>query len=90
VVDDDDVGGQVVGLVEVLGGQQHVGAGADQLADRVPQLEAAAGVQARGGLVQQQQAGGADQAGAQVQAAAHSAGVGADQPVGVAGQLQLL
>jgi hypothetical protein len=36
VVDDDDVGGEPVGFVEVLGGQQDVGAGSDQASDRVP------------------------------------------------------
>jgi hypothetical protein len=90
VVDDDDVGGELIGLLQVLGGQQDVGPGGDQLADRRPQLAAAGRVQARGGLVQQQQAGGADQAGAQVQAAAQPAGVGADQPVGVGGELELV
>src|SRR6266540_3772192 len=90
VVDDDDVRREPIGLVEVLGGQQHIGAGGDELADRVPQLDAAAGVKARGRLVQQQQAGSPDQAGAQIQAAAHPAGVGADQPVGVLGELDLV
>ena len=90
VVDDGDVGGQLVGLVEVLGGEQHVGARRHQVADDVPQLVAAAGVEAGGGLVEQEQLGGADQAGAEVELAAHAAGVGAHQPVGGVGEAQPL
>ena len=36
VVDDDDVRGEPVGFVEVLGCQQDVGAGDNQAPDRVP------------------------------------------------------
>src|SRR5919197_196449 len=46
VVDDDDVAGQVVGLVEVLRGEQDVGAPLDEGPDGAPQLVAAAGVEA--------------------------------------------
>ena len=59
-------------------------------ADGLPQLDAAAGVEAGGGLVEQQQARGADQAGAEVEAAAHAARVGAHQSVGGVGQPELL
>ena len=55
VVDDHDVAGQLVGLLEVLGGEQHVGAVGDQVADGLPQLDAAARVEAGGRLVEQQQ-----------------------------------
>ena len=71
VVDDHDVGGQVVGLVEVLGGEQHVGARARR-ASRidVPELDPAARIEAGRGLVEEQQAGRANQAGAEVEPAA--------------------
>jgi hypothetical protein len=90
VVDDGDVGGEPVGFLEVLGGQQHVRAGHDQVMDRVPQLDATARIQAGGRLVEQEQAGGSGQADAQVDAAAHAAGIGAHQPVGVGGELHLV
>src|SRR6266702_4498311 len=41
-------------------------------------------------LVEQEQAGGSGQDDAQVDAAAHAAGIGAHQPVGVGGQLHLV
>ena len=50
--------------------------------DGLPQLHAAAGVEAGGRLVEQQQPGCADQAGAEVEAPAHAARVAAHQPVG--------
>ena len=90
VVDDDDVRGEPVGLVEVLGGQQDVRAGDDQAPDRVPELDAAARIQAGGRLVEQQQPGGSGQADAQVDAAAHASRIGAHQPVGVGGELHLV
>ena len=82
--------GEMVGLVEVLRGEQHVGAVGDQRADRVPQLDAAARIETGGRLVEQQQPGPADEAGAEVEAAAHAAGVRAHRPVGGVGEAQLL
>jgi hypothetical protein len=73
VVDDHDPAGQVVRLVQVLGGQQDVGAPLDQRVDGVPQLDAAAGVQPAGRLVEQQQPRRAHQARPEVQLAAHAA-----------------
>ena len=82
VVDDHDVRRQVVGLVEVLGGEQDVGAPAHQPLDGLPQVDPAPRVQAAGGLVQQQQPGLAHEARTQVELAAHAPRVRADQPVG--------
>jgi hypothetical protein len=90
VVDDDDVRRQAVGLVEVLRGQQDVGAGDDQPADGVPEMDAAARIQARGRLVEQQKSRCSDEADAQVDPAAHTAGVGSNHPIGILGELQLL
>jgi len=64
--------GELVGLLHVLGGQQHGRAGIDQVADQCPQVVAAGGVQAGGGLVQEQHQGAAGQGGGQVKAAAHA------------------
>jgi len=81
VIDDHDVAGQLIGFLEVLGGEQDIGAAGDEIADRTPQLHAAARVQAGGRLVEQQELGAADQAGAEVQPPAHSSRVGAYQAV---------
>ena len=90
VVDDHDVVGELVGLLEVLRRQQHVGAGGDERPDRVPQLDAAARVETGRRLVEQQQAGCADEAGAEVEAAAHAARVAADETVGRVVEAELL
>src|SRR5215211_8406953 len=82
LVDDGDAVGELVGLFQVLGGQQHGGAGVDQVADQVPEVPAAGRVQPGGGLVQEQHLRAADQAGGQVEAAPHADRVGLDLPVG--------
>ncbi len=81
-VDDRDAAGQLVGLVEVLGREQHGAALADQLADRVPHLAAGARVEAGGRLVEEDQRGPGDQAGREVEPAAHAAGELPDLLVG--------
>ena len=73
VVDDGDPVGEPVGLVEVLGGEQHRGPVGHDAADDLPQCAAAARVQAGGRLVQEQQVGSDDDAGREVQLAAHTA-----------------
>jgi hypothetical protein len=82
VVDDGDPVGQPVGLLQVLGGEQHRGAALDQVADQPPEVAAAGRVQAGGRLVQQQHPGTAGQGGGQIQPPAHPARVGPDLPVG--------
>ena len=90
VVDDHDVVGELVGLLEVLRRQQHVGAGGDERPDRVPQLDAAARVETGCRLVEQQQAWCADEAGAEVEAAAHAARVAAHETIGRVVETELL
>jgi hypothetical protein len=90
VVDDRDPAGELVGLLQVLSGQQHRGAIGGEVADQRPQVVAAGGIQAGGGLVQEQHAWAPDQGGGQVQAAAHPAGVGLDLPVRHAIQVDAL
>ena len=74
--------GQLVGLVQVLRGEQHGDAGREQPPHHVPHLDAAARVQPGGRLVEEQHLGPADQARGQVQPAPHAAGVGLGRPVG--------
>src|SRR5581483_5119125 len=90
VVDDHDAAGQVVGLVEVLGRQQDVGTTGGERPDGVPQLDAARGVEAGGRLVEQQQPGRADEAGAEVEPAAHAARVRPHQAVGGVGEAEVV
>jgi hypothetical protein len=90
VVDDDHLAGQLVGLLQVLGGEQHVGALGHQASDRVPQGHPAARVQPGRRLVEQQEPGSADQAGAQVEAPAHPARVRADEPAARVGQAEAI
>jgi len=90
VVDHGDAVGELVGLIQVLGGEQHCGAAGEQLADHHPDLDAASRVQAGGGLVQEQHARLADQAGGQVEAAAHPARVALDQLAGGLRQVEAL
>ena len=88
-IDDGDPVGQRVGLVEVLGGQQDRGSLGDQVADRVPHLAAVPGVEAGRGLVEEDQCGPGDQAGREIEAAAHAAGELRDGSVGGLGQVEL-
>ena len=57
LVQHDDAVGELVGLLQVLGGEQDGGAVGDQLADRAPQAEAATRVQPAGRLVEEQHLG---------------------------------
>ena len=75
VVDDDDPVGELVGLVEVLGGQQQGHAVGDELADHVPHPEPAGGVEPGRRLVEEEHRRPGDQAGREVEAAAHPARV---------------
>ena len=90
VVDDGDRVGQLVRLLEVLRRQQERRALADEVADHVPHPDPAARVEARRRLVEDQQPRPADQGSTEVEAAAHAARVGLDDPVGGIGQLELL
>jgi hypothetical protein len=90
IVDHHDLAGELVGFLQVLGREQHGGAGSHKPADGLPQLAAAAWVQAAAGLVQEQHPGVADQADGQIQAAAHAARPGTHRAVGGLGQLEPL
>jgi hypothetical protein len=78
VVDDRDPVGQLVGLVEVLRGEEHRGAVLHDCADEFPDLVAAVRIEPRGGLVEEQQVRGEDDARGEVDPSPHAAGVGLD------------
>ena len=90
LVDDRDPVGQLVGLVEILGGEQDRAAVGDQAADRVPHLAAGARVKPRRRLVEEDQRRPRDQAGRQVQAPAHAPRELRDRLVGRVAQVELL
>ena len=89
-VDHRDPVGQLVRLFEVLGGEQHGGAVPDEGAYGVPELVAAARVEAGGRLVQEEHLRRHDQAGGEVEPAAHAAGVLARRLAGRVGEPELL
>ncbi len=76
VVDDADPVAQRVGLVQVVGGEQHRHALLAQPADLGPDLGPAARVEPDGGLVQEQHPGPVDHAESEVEAAPLAARVG--------------
>jgi len=79
-VQDRDAVGELLGLHEVLGGEQHGHAvPLRQAGHGGPELVPAAWVEAGRRLVEEEQLGPGDQAGRQVKAAAHAAGVGLHQ-----------
>ena len=88
VVDDDDLVGEAVGLLEVLRGQQQRGAVATSVVEHVPQL-----LRARGSSPWSARRGTApaagDEGGREVEPAAHAAGVVLDQAVGGVGEREL-
>jgi hypothetical protein len=88
VIDDRDRVGQGVGLLEVLGREQDRGAGPHPGADRVPQRQPAARVEAGGRLVEEEHPRSADQRARQVEAAPHAARVRLDDAIGGVDQLE--
>jgi hypothetical protein len=90
VIDHRDLPGELVGLLEVLGGQQQRGSLGEQLAHDRPDLVAAARIESRRGLVQEQDAGAGEQARREVQAPAHPSGIGPRRPVGGVAELEAL
>src|SRR5262249_60400582 len=86
VVDNHDLFCELIGLVEILGRQEYVGAALDECADRIPELDPAARIETGSRFVEKKQPRPADKAGAVGETALHSARVGARQPL--AGALQ--
>ncbi len=72
---DRDAVGELLGLVEVLGGQQHGPAVAGEFPDRLPHLDPGLRVQSGGGLVEEDDRRVSDEAHRDVQPASHAARV---------------
>ncbi len=75
VIDDRDAVGELVGLVEVLRGEQHRRAGGHEPPDRRPHLGTGAGVEPGGGLIEEDEGRLRDEARGEVEASPHAAGV---------------
>ena len=90
VIDHRDPVGELVGLLEVLGGEHDRGALADELPHDRPDLVAAARIEARGGLVEKQDPRTGEQARREVEPAAHPAGVRARRAVRGVGEFESL
>ena len=89
-VDHGDAVGELVGLVEVVRGQQHRRAAGRERADRLPDLAAPARVQAGRRLVEEEHLGREDHARGEVEAPAHAAAEPLRRRVGGVGQAELL
>ena len=81
--------GQAVGLLEVLGGEQHGGALGHQVLDDAPQVLAALGVEPGRRLVQEEDRRAGDQGGGQVEPATHAARVRLEGAVGGVGEAEV-
>src|SRR3954469_3983767 len=79
--DDPDAVGELVGLLEVLGREEHRVPLGVQLADLLPDRPAADGVEAGGRLIEKEDFRSVNQRRRQIQSAAPPAGGGADPPV---------
>ena len=90
VVDDRDLVGELVGLLEVLRRQQERRAFAHLGADHVPHREPAARIEPGRRLVEEEQPRLADQGAREVEPAAHPAGVGLRDPSGRVGEVEAL
>ena len=75
LVQDRDAVGELLGLVEVLGGQQHGRAALGEFLDGLPHLDPRLRVEAGGGLVEEDDRRVADQAHRDVEPASHAARV---------------
>ena len=90
VVDHRDPVGELVGLLEVLRGEQERHALAHELAHDGPDRDAAARVEARGRLVEEQDPGLGDEARSEVEPPPHASGVGLDRPIARVGEVEAL
>src|SRR5690606_40415895 len=90
LVDDRDVAAQLLGLFQVMGGEDDGHPLAVELGDEVPHRAAQLDVDAGGGLVEDQQARLVDQRAGDHQAALHAAGEHARGHVALVPQAELV
>jgi len=85
-VQDRDPVGELLGLFEVLGGEQHGGALRGELLHGIPDLDASLGVEAGCRLVEEHHLGRANEAHRDVEAPSHPARIGGDPAVACVGE----
>jgi hypothetical protein len=90
VIDHHDGVGELVGLLEVLGGEHHGRALVHQRFDDPPQFVAALRVETGRRLVEEEHRRSVHEGGGEVEASAHPAGVGAGDAVAGLGEAELL
>jgi len=90
VIDDRDLVGELVGLFEVLGGQQQRRPLAPKVADDGPDLVPAARVEAGGRLVEEEHPRPCEQTGGKVEPAAHPSRVGLGGAISRSRQVEAL
>jgi len=88
VVEDRDPAGELIGLLQVLRGEEDRDAGRHQVANDLPHGPAAARIKAGGRLVQENQPRLTDQGHREVEPTPHAAGVGGRLLPGVRGQVE--
>ena len=89
-VEDRDAVGELVGLLEVLRGEEHRGAVTDQVVDDLPHGAAAARVEAGSRLVEEDDLRPAHERHRQIESPAHPARIRRDEAVGRLDQLEAL
>jgi hypothetical protein len=89
-VEDGDLVGELFGLVQVLGGEQHGGALAGELPDRLPHLDAPLRVEPGRRLVEEDHRRIPGQAHRDVETSTHSPGVRRHPPLGSVGEGETL
>ena len=82
--------GKVIGFVEILRREQHVGAVRRELTNRIPQLDATARIERGRRFVEEQETRRPDEARAEIQAPALPTGVRAHEPIADLGEAQPL
>ena len=82
VIDDDDVVGETIDLLEVLRREQDGHAGGDETLDHHPEVETPLRVEPGGRLVEEQHRGTVDERGSEVEPPPHSSREGAHHAVG--------
>ena len=85
-IDDGDVLGELIGLFQVVGGEQDGQAFGGEVADFIPEFGAGFGVEASGGFVEKEDLGAMDDAHGDIEFAFHATGISAGDAGGGSGE----
>ena len=90
MVEYHDPVGEHVGLLEVLGGEEHRGALRHEVRDELPQFRARARIESGGRLVEDEHDGAPNEGCPEIQSASHATGVGLHGAIGGLGEREPL